>query len=166
MKQRERLKKASPNGNRLWRYNWAQAHIEPTDTVLDVGCGSGFGREFLKCGKYIGVDYTEIAEPDIIADANEWTPDFEFDIFIGFESIEHIKNTENYVNFAKQAKKHIFITCPASETLSFNPFHVYDFTTDQIKELFEDENWEQVEFLTRLVKKGKVLQQVHHFKRK
>lgn len=165
LRSKERMTATAKSNNRLYRYNLAQEHITKDDTVLDVGCGSVFGKTHLKCKKYVGMDYSPDANPDIVADANEWQPDFEFDVFIGFESIEHCKNTDNYVKIAKQAKKHIFITCPASETLSFNPYHIYDFNPYQIRDLFEDENWKQVFFTQRIVKRGNVIQQVHHFER-
>ena len=162
---KERLKKSSPNGNRRFRYEWAKKFIRETDVVLDVGCGSGYGREILEpvCTSYLSVDYTPEAEPDIVADFNEYTPDFEYDVFIGFESIEHIKNTAHYVEMAKRAKTDIFITCPASETISWNPHHVYDFSVPDILRLFEDKDWKVDEHFLRIVKRGKLVQQCWHF---
>lgn len=164
-KARERLSKHNNSPARRRRYGLIKLHAKKGDTILDVGCGSAFGRELLsKDYKYIGVDNSELAEPDIIVDANTWQPDFEFDVFCGFESIEHIKNTENYVAMAKKAKKHIFLSCPASETLSFNPYHIYDFSEEDIKNLFEDENWEIKLHITKKVRYG--LQQIIHLQRK
>lgn len=163
----ERLKKESKNTNRHFRYNWAKKFITPTDSVLDAGCGSAFGSEMLagSCSLYQSVDYSAEAEPTIVADMNTWEPDFDFDIFIGFESIEHVKNTEHYVSVAKRAKRMIFITCPASETISWNPHHVYDFTVPQILRLFEDEQWAIADHFLRIVKQGQVIQQCWAFAR-
>jgi 2-polyprenyl-3-methyl-5-hydroxy-6-metoxy-1,4-benzoquinol methylase len=164
----ERLKKESPNGNRRFRYEWAKKFIRPTDTVLDVGCGSAYGREMLApaCAKYLSVDYTPEAEPDYVADFNGWNPDFEFDVFVGFESIEHMKDTAHYVEIAKKAKTDIFITCPASETISWNPHHVFDFSVPDILRLFEDKDWRVDEHFLRIVKKGKLVQQLWKFTRR
>ncbi len=161
----ERLKKESANGNRRFRYEWASKSISPTDIVLDAGCGSAYGREMLEphCARYVSIDYTQEAEPIIVADMNEYSPDFDFDVFIGFESIEHVRDTAHYVEVAKRAKTHIFITCPASETLSWNPHHIYDFSVPDILRLFEDGNWSVEEHFLRIVKQGRVVQQCWHF---
>lgn len=165
MRSKERLKKESTNGNRRFRYEWAKKFIRPTDIVLDAGCGSQYGKETIgkSCLEYISVDYTDVAEPSIVADMNDWQPDFAFDVFLGFESIEHIKNTANYVEVAKKAGTDIFITCPASETVSWNPHHVYDFSVPDILRLFEDKDWRVDEHFLRIVKKGKLVQQCWHF---
>ena len=38
-----------------YRYKLAGKYTTDKDTVLDVACGTGYGREFLK-GRWIGVD--------------------------------------------------------------------------------------------------------------
>lgn len=165
MRSKERLTPTAKNGNRRFRYDWAKRFLRPEDVVLDAGCGSSFGKDILApaCEKYIGVDYTPDATPTIVADLNEWSPDFEFDVFISFENIEHVKETAHYVEMAKRAKREIFLTCPASETISWNPYHVYDFSVPDILRLFEDENWKVDEHFLRIVKKGRLVQQCWHF---
>jgi hypothetical protein len=167
MRSKERLTSTAKNGNRRFRYDWAKKSISKDDVVLDAGCGSTFGHDILApvCKEYIGVDYTPEATPTIVAGMNTWTPDFEFNVFVSFENIEHVKETAHYVEIAKKAKKHIFLTCPASETISWNPYHVYDFSVIDILRLFEDENWKVEEHFLRIVKKGRLVQQCFHFKR-
>lgn len=168
MRSKERLTPTAKNGNRRFRYEWAKKFLRPEDVVLDAGCGSVFGHDILApaCKEYIGVDYTPDATPTIVADLNVWTPDFLFDVFVSFENIEHVKNTAHYVEMAKQARRHIFLTCPASETISWNPFHVYDFSVPDILRLFEDEDWRVEEHFLRIVKKGRLVQQCWHFVRR
>jgi hypothetical protein len=161
---KERLPTSAKSPARAFRYRYANKFITKDDFVLELGCGSRYGRQNLICSKYLGVDVSNLAHPDIIVDLNTWQADFPFDVLVSFEVIEHVKNTKNFVEITKRAKREIIISCPATETLSFNSFHIYDFTPARIKELFEDETWVLAECIIRPVRYGK--QQINRFIRR
>ena len=119
-----------------YRYKLAGSYTKDTDTLLDVACGTGYGREFLK-GKYNGVDKDDLCG-NIIADLNTWKPDFDFDIGISFETIEHVKNYQNVLDILKKAKKYIIYSTPIIPTVGINPYHLHDFTYEELKRMFKD----------------------------
>ncbi len=159
--EKERLSVKSNSRTRAFRYRVANKYIKKIDVVLDVGCGSEYGRRTIHCKKYIGVDKYKESKADIIADLNNWQPTFDFDVFVALEVIEHIKNTENFIKIAKKAKREIIISCPASETMSFNKYHLYDFTPDDIDKLFIDDKWILAKRRIRGCRYGK--QQINRF---
>ncbi len=113
----------------VWRYLWANGYIKTDDVVLDCACGTGYARHILN-GKYIGVD--KLAGSDIVADLETWQPDFEFDVFVSIETIEHIHNYQNILDIAKKAKKYAIISTPIIPTKHRNEFHVQDFTFTEL----------------------------------
>ena len=119
-----------------YRYELAGKYTKEEDIVLDVACGTGYGKKFLK-GKYIGVD-RELLCDNIVADLNTWTPDIEFDVAVSFETIEHLENYLNLVEILKKAKKYIVVSAPIIPTKDRNHFHLQDFTHNELKDLFKD----------------------------
>lgn len=120
-----------------YRYKLAGKYTQDGDTVVDMACGIGYGKEFLK-GKYIGVDREPLCG-NIVADLNTWKPDFEFDVAISFETLEHLKNYQNLVEILKKAKKYIIYSSPIIPTRHINKYHLQDFTYKQLRELFKGE---------------------------
>lgn len=118
------------------RYILASGYTRPEDTVLDAACGTGYGRDFLK-GKWIGVDRLPLCS-NIVGDLNVWEPSFSFDVFVGFETIEHLDNYLTYVDVAKRAKRFICLSTPIVPTVHKNRFHRHDFTKADIEVLFAD----------------------------
>lgn len=121
------------------RYRVASGFTADNTIVLDAGCGSGHGKRFLK-GRYIGVD---INPPSfgIQGDLLTWKPEFDYDVFVGFEIIEHLKDYTNFVSIAKRARKWVIVSTPIVPTTHYNPFHIHDFTMEDIQNLFIDEEW-------------------------
>ena len=119
----------------IHRYKVAGDYTNDDDIVLDIACGTGYGQAFLK-GEYIGVDKEDLCG-NIIADLNVWKPDFEFDVGISVETIEHIQNYKNVIDILKQAKKYIVCSTPIIPTVGINPYHVHDFTYKQLKDFFD-----------------------------
>jgi len=124
------------------RYRLAKGFVEDGDTVLDAGCGTGYGKKILKATKYIGLDKNP-PKGFIKWDFDEQPiPDYEFDVFVGLEIIEHLRNPHNLIQLAKRARKWIILSTPVIPTSHRNEFHFQDFTTRQVARLFVDDDWE------------------------
>lgn len=136
-----------------YRYKFASKHVLDTDIVLDAACGNGYGRDLLNCWSYIGVDKMESA--DLIdstgkylkVDLNTWTPDFEFDVGVSFETLEHLDDWMNLIKILQMSKRLVIISVPLNEIVGLsdsNPFHKQSFTEGQIYDAFSD--WKLVLF--------------------
>jgi len=119
-----------------YRYKLAGKYTKDTDTVLDMACGTGYGAEFLK-GTYKGVDIADLSG-NIVADLTTWKPDFDFDVGVSFETIEHIQDYQNILDNLKKAKKYIVYSTPIIPTVGINPWHLHDFTMNELKDMFKD----------------------------
>lgn len=122
-----------------FRYRLAAGFAE--GTVLDAACGTGYGAEILGDVEYIGVDNDPSLEPTIAADLETWEPDFDFDVFVGFETIEHLSDYGPYVQAAKRARRWIVLSTPVVPTTHLNPFHRHNFAPGELASLICDEHW-------------------------
>lgn len=148
----ERITSATPREARRgheFRYRLAAGYLEPDDVVVDAACGSGYGKDIL-CRYddvfYVGVDrdlsYVHADGQFITADLHTWTPTFGFDMFIGFETIEHLDNYQHYVDVAKRARRLILMSVPTVPTCHENPYHRHDFGPGDLAELIVNDAWE------------------------
>jgi cyclopropane fatty-acyl-phospholipid synthase-like methyltransferase len=119
------------------RYEWAQKSLRANDKVLEIGCSSGYGRQFLRSDIiYTGLDYDatiiEVAKEQnwrgesntfIQADIN--THEFGYyDVIIAFEVIEHLSNGLDVIEMLKQHCTLLLITVPHMEPPGFwGPHH-------------------------------------------
>ena len=150
----ERITAETPESERRgheFRYRLAAGFCEPSDFVLDAACGAGYGASLLAAGRplrYTGVDrdLSDVRQPPQwkfwSADLEAKTPSFDFDVFVGFETIEHLADYSAYIAAAKQARKWIVVSCPVVPTVGVNPYHRHDFEPGDLAALFEDEHWE------------------------
>lgn len=153
----ERITEETPEGDRRgheFRYRLAAGFCRRGDRVLDAACGAGYGAALLGIPptvRYIGVDRDLCDIPPappqwrrrfIEADLETWEPDFTFDIFIGFETIEHLEDCTAYVRAAKLALRWIVVSCPIVPTVGVNPYHRRDFEPGELASLFVDDEWE------------------------
>ena len=129
------------------RYHIARGFIEDTDTVIDAGCGIGYGEKILKAN-YVGLD--KINGFDLEKD----NYDKPYDVFVGFEIIEHLENIDKFVQLAKQAKKWIIVSTPIVPTAEGHPYHKRDFTSDDLIGLFQDNNFKLYEWVRQGLKYG------------
>jgi SAM-dependent methyltransferase len=110
-----------------FRYKWAADHLLG-NKVLEIGCSTGYGRQFLPDIDYTGLDY----DPIIIDVAKEqnWGGEFvnadintypldQYDTIIAFEVIEHLDNGLELVERLKKHCKRLLITVPWNEPKGF-----------------------------------------------
>lgn len=138
------------------RYEWAAKQILPTDVVLDIACGIGYGAELLAptgC-LYVGVDKPGIVSETfadlgqfIETDIDTWFADVTFDVAICFETLEHVGDAARLVKLISQARRLLLVSVPTVPTVGINPWHLRDFTEDEVPELFPTwtlaEKWHQ-----------------------
>jgi len=135
----------------LARYEFATKFIKGK-VVLDIACGTGYGSEYmLRRGarKVIGVDISAEAinyakrhysrEMLFFIESNATMLPFNnnsFDVIISFETIEHIKEYENFIQEVSRVLKNegIFICSTPNKRVSsphseipLNPYHVREF---------------------------------------
>lgn len=150
MGERKYLEEGSWAGHHV-RYLMASGFVQPGDTVLDAACGIGYGSEMFRNRdvNYFGVDYSystlefkdESWRTFIEADLTEWVPDFEFDVFVSFETIEHLPDYQNLLDIARMAKRWILMSVPIVPTKHMNPWHLHDFAQGELPTYVEDGNW-------------------------
>ena len=111
------------------RYQWAAENVYGID-ILEIGCSTGYGSQFLPNKNYFGLDY----DPIIIDVAKEqkWGLDRKFeqadintyrlnyyDTIIAFEVIEHLDNGLEIVKKLQQHCYRLLITVPWNEPKGF-----------------------------------------------
>ena len=111
------------------RYQWAAQNVLP-GSVLEVGCSTGYGYQFLQSPAYIGLDYDPLIVE--VAKEQEWSDNAAFyqaDIntyelgtytnIVAFEVIEHLDNGLEIVEKLKKHCKRLLITVPHNEPKGF-----------------------------------------------
>src|SRR5258705_8045042 len=114
------------------RYEWVKEYVKDSD-VLDVACGTGFGSYKLakegKAAKVTGYDnddntirYATLKNRHIqlmfhVQDAETFAADKQYDIIVSFETIEHLKKPDRFLNNINRALRTggtCFISTPIS----------------------------------------------------
>jgi len=126
------------------RYRMAAGLLRDGDVVLDAACGIGYGAAVLSENRFIeyhGVDRADCVDAQFIElgdfaahDLDLWQPQFEYDVAVCFETLEHLVDPLRFVSILKQARRAIAVSVPTVPTKHFNEYHLHDFTVDQISE--------------------------------
>jgi len=123
------------------RYNFAKDFVQGLN-VLDAACGSGYAKEILNAKQYFGVDVSEEAvkyaneqygEGFSVEDLEQGiNKDFKVDAIISFETIEHLEDPSNFLNWVKEHSKMFVFSIPVNMP---SEFHKQVYSIEQIKEL-------------------------------
>jgi ubiquinone/menaquinone biosynthesis C-methylase UbiE len=149
-------------GEHIHRYNEALLLIHPNDIVLDIACGTGFGTDLIAGktnGKVIGGDIAENAieecrsrwkKPNLVFRMLDGTrldfPGDYFNVIVSFETIEHTGGYRQMIaEFARVLKPGglLILSTPNREVSSpdgviINPYHIQEFTCDELKQILEN----------------------------
>lgn len=141
------------------RHKFAYLHVQQfveNKTVIDIGCGTGYGCKILAekaklvygidhnaeaiayCHKYYGAPNVKYLQMD----AASLKLDSQFDIGVTFQVIEHLRDVEDFVDQLKRIVKSnglIFISTPnvrvPKKEGERNPFHFSEMSYDQFNQL-------------------------------
>jgi ubiquinone/menaquinone biosynthesis C-methylase UbiE len=148
----DKIASDNPIHQRLLKaYYLAEEYIK--GDLLEIGCGEGRGIKLLKdkCDSYTAIDKIKpvldtLSEkyPDVTFIHDNIPPlnkieDDSFDVIISFQVIEHIKNDRLFLEEIKRVLKpggKALLTTPnIKKTLSRNPWHIREYTSDQLTQL-------------------------------
>jgi len=141
-------------------YKFAESRIKNTDSVLDYGCGGGYGAEYLSRftkGTVVGFDidkntikknilfYNESKNLKFTFDKNVLT---KYDVITSFQVIEHMdqKNGVCYLGDIKNLLKNegIFFLATVNKNITSDglkhpimPFHIYEYRPVELAEFLE-----------------------------
>ena len=128
------------------RYELAAALTFDGEVVLDAACGIGYGARVLtemgRAVTYHGADLPGVPSPAFANDGtfhgvnlDTWEPDFDFDVALCFETLEHLANPDRWAAICKRARRLVIVSVPTVPTKHANPYHLHDFTVEQVLEL-------------------------------
>jgi cyclopropane fatty-acyl-phospholipid synthase-like methyltransferase len=133
----------------LYRYRLAADWISNGETVLDIASGIGYGAAVMKQKKdisYHGVDkvspsdtFAGLGEFIFDVDLDFWDPEnLSWDVSVSFETIEHVKDPVALSDILKKASRLVVLSTPTRPTKHINPYHLHDFTVQDVLNLFSD----------------------------
>ena len=148
----DKLPSDNPLHHRLLSaYVFAEKYIN--GDVLELGCGEGRGIDIIlkKSKSFTAIDkISELTDklsekyPDHTFISSSFPPfkninDNSFDTLISFQVIEHIKNDKLFIEeiyrILKPGGKALISTPNIKMTLTRNPWHVREYTSEELKEL-------------------------------
>lgn len=143
------------------RYRYASGHVRAGEIVNDIACGVGYGSLFFLQGPYRGYDRPGAVDPRFpgsfhVADLNDyrWRPG-KADVTVCFETLEHVKDPVFLARvIASTTRRAVAVSVPVVPTKHMNPYHLHDFTREDIPPMFEGfriaDEWPQPEELAHV----------------
>ena len=130
----------------VYRYELAASWLKPGERVLDVACGVGYGAKVLTDlvpVKYVGVDkivpapeFARLGKFHAGVNLDGWVPGFAWDVSVCFETLEHLENPQHLADQVAKAKRLMIVSVPTRPTKHLNPFHLHDFTVEDVLTMF------------------------------
>ena len=147
----------------LERYRFAYGTVDWGHRVLDVACGCGYGSAILvgRADLVLGFDnnldailgaerhyrHHRAVFLRVDLDTLELPP---CDVAVSLETVEHLRDPERFIEQMKEsARRSIVLSTPIIPTVHMNPYHLHDFTVDQVRGWFTDERWKIVQEWTQ-----------------
>jgi len=146
----------------IGRYAFAAQFVK-NKTVLDIACGSGYGSSYLLSKGAKAVTGGDISEETIeYAKARYWKDNLNFlpvnaeqlpfannsfDVVVSIETIEHLKNHENFLVECRRVmkdggtficstpNKEVMPLNPTSPEKPSNPFHIKEYSVEEFQQL-------------------------------
>lgn len=160
MSSHERALKDDANNVTYQRCHFAYEYVLDTivgKKLLDVGCGLAYGTSIMatKALEATGLDYDlPTIERNKVTYAEQKNlrfiqgsvpplpfPEAEFDVITAFQFIEHIEKREAFIRDAIRVLRpggQLIISTPNSKmSLARNPFHVHEYTFDEMKQTLQ-----------------------------
>jgi len=138
------------------RYQFAKQFIKGK-RVLDLGCGVGYGSDFLAVNgaeEVVGIDISEEAINYAVSHYKRNNLSFQvddcaklklddnsFDIVVCFELIEHLKNYEDLLRQTVRILKHdgiLLISTPRKTERLHSEFHIHEFEVEEFSRLLRN----------------------------
>jgi ubiquinone/menaquinone biosynthesis C-methylase UbiE len=131
-------------------FAYEQASKEIQGTVLEIGCGEGYGIKLLAphSTKYIAIDKFKPLNPENFQSVDfiqmevpflTGLEDNYFDVVICFQLIEHIQDDNTLLKeifrVLKPGGKLLLTTPNKTMSLTRNPYHMREYTTDEFRKL-------------------------------
>lgn len=161
MSSHERAHRDESNNVTYQRCQFAYEYAKPIISgkkVMDIGCGLAYGTDFMSefAQDITGVDYDQETVNENIeaykAKSNLHfkkgvvppieAEDNSYDVVTAFQFIEHIKPRKEFLRDALRVLKpggKLMVTTPnAKRSLARNPFHVHEYTFDEMRNELKD----------------------------
>lgn len=149
------------------RYLYAQQFVYGR-AVLDIACGTGYGRNILRLGRPKQVIGIDISREVLAYAAAQWgTAGFiggdanalpvkagALDVIVSFETLEHLKEPKRFLLEAARALKpdgDLILSTPNRNIVSlgsatpYSPYHTFEPTHAELKMLLEETGWTLIE---------------------
>ena len=141
----------------LARYKFVSKFLKPTDDVLEIGCGTGYGARFLS--NYCHFITAQDTEEEVIKYANEnykksninFVTDYnpeekQYEAIVSLEVIEHMSRKNALTLMQKMSlmlkdNGVAFISTPRKmDKVSENrkKYHIHEYTIDELREDLDD----------------------------
>jgi len=141
------------------RYEWAARQFGPADTVIDFGCGIGYGSTILagSAGKVYGIDDDQETlafagqnwkRDNVEFIGNKLRPDIRANGAVAFEVIEHIEDPRPMLRELRARAGVLFASVPNEKVFPWRnyKFHFRHYTRDQFEALLNECGWSVVEW--------------------